>query len=345
MPIPAVHLNEPRPSAVKILTADLTSPSASPNMSAMRTVLLLCLSLAVVLAGEKEQAAGRRITKLGGSTLVLPFWTIEVKPWPYSIPDAEYPEAARKAHIEGLAAVEALVGTHGGTEDVRLYKSSGNAELDQAAVAAARKAKFRPAMSRDVPTRKWATIPYRFALESGKGIAPARSISLVTSEAVAPSPEVKRYNDSVLGPLRGLTFVRLKPIATRAGVHGRLTPDSATIRFNNEAMVAACTAYSYGQGDSLRRPGSYYLQSDWYYLVIDSGGSRIYQRNHPHYPSSRAEVYGVDTLLFKPAGLDTHYVEMPGWTALPQYAPLKIEFVNDLWSRMIQAPTFRLEVQ
>ena len=110
-------------------------------------------------------------------------------------------------------------------------------------------------------------------------------------------------------------------------------------------MLAACTAYSYSRSDSLRRPASYYLQSDWYCLVIDSGRSRVFQRNHPHYPSSLAEVYGVDTLMFKPVGLDTHYIEMPGWTALPQYVPLKIELVNDLWSRMIQAPTFGLEVR
>jgi TonB family protein len=310
-------------------------------MSVMRIGLLFCLSVAVVLAGEKEQAAGRRITKLGDSTIVAPFWTIEVKPRPVSIPEADYPKAARKAGIEGLVVVEAFVDDAGLPAHARIVRRSGNRSLDQAALAAAGKARFNPARSTDWPVRKkWVTLPYRFLLGSGKGTATPGSISLVTAEPDAPEAEARGFNDSVLKPLHGLKFVHLKPIARRAGAHGRLVPDSAAIRFNNEAIMAACTAYTYSQGDSFRRPVPYYLQSDWYYLVIDSGRSRIYQRNHSHHPSSRVAVYGIDTLWVKPACLDTHYFETPGWTALPQYVPLKIEFVNDLWSRMLQAPMF-----
>jgi len=309
----------------------------------MRIGFLLCLSLAVALAGEKEEAAGRRITKLGDSTIVGPFWTIEVRPLPVSVPEAEYPEAARTARIEGLTVVEALI-DDGWVADVRVVRRSGNRSLDQAALATAKETKFRPASSTDWTVRKkWVTIPYRFAIESGKGIAPSSSISLVTTEPEGIPAEAKSRNDSVLGSLRGLKFVRLKPIAGRNGAHGRLAPDSAAIRFNNEAMMAAISTYNCGQGDSLRKPASYYLQSDWYYLVIDSGRSRVFQRNHPHYPSSLAVAYGIDTLLAKPGSLDTSYVETPSWTTLPQYVPLKLEFVNDLWSRMIQVPTFRLE--
>ena len=128
-------------------------------------------------------------------------------------------------------------------------------------------------------------------------------------------------------PVRGLKFVRLKRVAARAGAHGRLVPDSAAIRFNNEAMLAAHAAFRDRGGDTLRKPPSYYLQSDWYYLAIDGGRCRIFQRNHPHYPSSRAAVYNVDTLMVNPASLDSECVEMPSWTALPQYVPLKLGFI------------------
>jgi TonB family protein len=323
-------------------------------MSAMRIVVLLCLTLALVclavqptglstaLAVAGESVAGKRPVE--PEIPVVPFWFVEVTPQPVFIPEAEYPKAALRTHVEGLAVIEALVDVDGSVTDTRILKNSENESLDRAALAAAGKAKFSPAKARDQAGRTWVTVPYRFALKPGKGIAPDRSICVVTKEPRGQPPDVKSYNDSVLRPLRGLKFVRLKPVAPRRGAHGRLAPDSAAIRFNNAAMMAACTAYSRGQEDSLHRPAPYYLQSDWYYLVIDSGRCRVFQRNHPHYPSSRAEVCNVNTLAVKPGSLDTGYVEMPAWTSLPQYVPLKLEFDGERIRRTIQAPTFRLEV-
>lgn len=326
-------------------------------MSAMRHGLLLCSTLvAVCLAvqpdertteyaiahfGENEPATGERPAKV--KLPVVPLFRNDVKPWPVSIPEAEYPEAVRKACIEGLVVVEALVDLDGFVRDTRILKRSRNGSLDQAALVAAREAKFSPAMARDLPALKWVAISYRFALATGKGTALARSISLVTTEPPAPRTEVKSYNDSVLKPVRGLKFVRLKQVAARAGAHGRLVPDSAAIRFNNEAMLAAFAAFRDRGGDTLRKPPSYYLQSDWYYLAIDGGRCRIFQRNHPHYPSSRAAVYNVDTLMVNPASLDSECVEMPSWTALPQYVPLRLGFIAaGPMSRTIQAQVFGL---
>ncbi len=329
-------------------------------MSAMKVGLLICSTLvAVCLAvhpvgrtteyaiahvGETEPATGERPVKF--KLPVVPLFPNDVKPWPVSIPEAEYPEAVRKARIEGLVVVEALVDLDGSVLDTRILRRSRNGSLDQAALAAARKAKFSPAMARALPALKWVAIPYRFVLTTGKGTAPARSISLVTTEPSAPRTEVKSYNDSILKPVRGLRSVRLKRVADRAGAHGRLVPDSAAIRFNNEAMLAAFAAFRDRGDDTLRKPPSYYLQSDWYYLAIDSGRCRIFQRNHPHYPSSRAAVYNVDTLMVNPASLDSECVEMPSWTALPQYIPMKLGFIAaGRISRTIQAPMFGLEVR
>ena len=187
-------------------------------MSAMRIGLLLCLFLVVAVAGEAEPVIdGRVIRFANGDSAILPFWTIEVKPRPLYVPEVEYPEAARKARIEGLVVVEALVDADGTVADVRVLKTSGNAGLDQSAAAAASRSTFAPASSRDRPTLKWVTIPYRFVLKSGKGTAPVRSISTTTFETVGPPAGGSRYNDSVLRPLHGLKFVRLKPIAPRSG--------------------------------------------------------------------------------------------------------------------------------
>ena len=266
-------------------------------MSAMRARLLLCSTLvavslavqpagrttehAIALASKDEPVTGERPAKV--KLPVVPLFPSDVKPWPVSIPEAEYPEAVRKARIDGLVVVEALVDVDGSVLDTRILKRSRNGSLDQAAVAAARKAKFSPARGRDLPALNWVAVPYRFALTTDKGTALTSSISLVTTEPHAPRTEVKSYNDSVLRPVRGLKFVRLRQIAARDGGHGRLVPDSAAIRFNNEAMLAAFAAFRDRGGDTLRKPPSYYLQSDWYYLAIDGGRCRVFQRNHPHY--------------------------------------------------------------
>ena len=95
---------------------------------------------------------------------VVPFWKVEVKPQPINIPVPTYPDMARTAGIEGSAVVEALVDVDGSVADARILKPSGNASLDQAAVDAAMKAKFSPAMQRDKPVRVWVSIPFRFTL-------------------------------------------------------------------------------------------------------------------------------------------------------------------------------------
>jgi len=95
---------------------------------------------------------------------VVPFWKVEVKPKPINIPVPTYPDMARTAGIEGSAVVEALVDTNGTVADARILKPSGNASLDQAAVDAAMRAKFSPAMQRDKAVRVWVSIPFRFTL-------------------------------------------------------------------------------------------------------------------------------------------------------------------------------------
>jgi TonB family protein len=55
-----------------------------------------------------------------------------------------YPRAARRRRAQGLVLVYVLVGSDGTPWEVRLFQSSGEAELDEAAVSAVRKALFKP---------------------------------------------------------------------------------------------------------------------------------------------------------------------------------------------------------
>jgi TonB family protein len=322
-------------------------------MSAMRigVPVLVVVYLAVLpngLAAEPVRGNANSLDSIlfvfpAGYTHPIPLLETDVRPHALSIPAPEYPEMTRQAGIEGLTLVEALVDVDGSVTEAKVLRSAGCLPLDQSAVQAAKEAKFQPAMQdgRPVPVR--VVIPYRFALTWGKETAPASSGSAVTVTALTLHAEVRDYSDSVLKPVRDLHFVRLMRIADWDSTHERLEPDSATIRSNNEAMMAACAAFRHRRGGFLRRPASYCLQSDWYYLVVAGGRCRVFLRNYDHY--RRAEVYDVDSLTVVPDGLNADYVEMPGWTSLPEYVPLRLEFVAGKIRHTIQAQAFGLEVQ
>jgi TonB family protein len=94
----------------------------------------------------------------------VPFYRLEVQPKPVDVPVPAYPEAVRNAGIEGTATVELLLNLDGSVMDARVLKSSGNQMLDAAAVEAALRARFTPAMQRDKPVRVWVSFPYHFRL-------------------------------------------------------------------------------------------------------------------------------------------------------------------------------------
>ena len=108
-----------------------------------------------------------KTTPTGPDIEIVPYYKVEVKPQPIAIPKPEYPPLAQQAGIEGQAVVKALVDTDGTIREVQILKSSGNQMLDEAALAAARKATFTPAKQRDTFVRVWVSIPMRFRLTGG----------------------------------------------------------------------------------------------------------------------------------------------------------------------------------
>jgi TonB family protein len=125
-------------------------------------------SLDDLLASNK--AGGPGTGRPGGYRIktyppTVPFFKVEVKPTPVSVPVPDYPATVRDAGIEGTAVVEALLDLDGSVMDARVLKSSGNQSLDASAIEAALKAKFTPAKQRDKAVRVWISIPYRFTLK------------------------------------------------------------------------------------------------------------------------------------------------------------------------------------
>jgi protein TonB len=73
-----------------------------------------------------------------------------------------YPEAARRANLEGTVIVQALVGKDGVVKDVCLRQSIPG--LDLAALGHAMSCQFRPARANGKPIAVWVAIPVRFSL-------------------------------------------------------------------------------------------------------------------------------------------------------------------------------------
>ncbi len=97
---------------------------------------------------------------------IVPYYKVEVKPTPVSMPQPVYPSIPRQAGIEGTTVVKMLVDIDGKVIDVVILKSSGNQMLDQEAVKAAGQSTFTPAKQRDKFVRVWVARPVIFKLKA-----------------------------------------------------------------------------------------------------------------------------------------------------------------------------------
>jgi len=75
----------------------------------------------------------------------------------------QYPEIARRAQIEGTVIVKVLVGPDGSVKDAQILQGV-NPVLNKAAIAAARKCKFKPGKQRNIPVKAWMALPFAFRL-------------------------------------------------------------------------------------------------------------------------------------------------------------------------------------
>ncbi len=85
------------------------------------------------------------------------------KPKPLSIPQPGYTDDAQAAAVEGKVRVQLTVDETGKVIDVKLIAGLGHG-LDEAALAAARRATFEPALHCGKPTQATFTIAMRFKL-------------------------------------------------------------------------------------------------------------------------------------------------------------------------------------
>ena len=76
-----------------------------------------------------------------------------------------YPEIAQEAGIEGTVVIQAFVDKKGKVTDTVVLKGIANTGLDEAAMTAIEKTKFKPAKQRDRAVGVWISIPVNFRLK------------------------------------------------------------------------------------------------------------------------------------------------------------------------------------
>ena len=88
----------------------------------------------------------------------------EQYPEPVTQVRPDYPEIAREAGVEGLVIVKVLVGKTGHVLDARLDSKRQVPLLNAAALFAARRWVFTPALANGRPVAVWTAIPFHFVL-------------------------------------------------------------------------------------------------------------------------------------------------------------------------------------
>ena len=86
-------------------------------------------------------------------------------PQPLSSIRPVYPEIAQEAGIEGTVVVQVFVDKKGRVQDTLILKGIPNTGLDEAAVTAIKKTRFRPEKQRERAVGVWISIPVNFRLK------------------------------------------------------------------------------------------------------------------------------------------------------------------------------------
>ncbi len=93
------------------------------------------------------------------------FKYVDRRPEVIKLTKPEYPRLAIEAGLEGTVWIAAHVDIDGSVSEARVYKSSTLQILDEAALIAAYKNKFRPAIQNNQPIKLWVSYKVEFVLD------------------------------------------------------------------------------------------------------------------------------------------------------------------------------------
>ena len=164
---PQVQVNEPKVAAPKV---GIPVPVADEEAPEEAVVMATREEMAEIVAPDISEVSNEDIQVDIAEEDYLPsmdeFVPVEVIAEMIHYETPSYPRLAEQAGLEGLVWVKALVGSDGNVRDAVVYKSSGTTALDDAAVAAAPKNKFKPAIQNGRPVAMWVTYKVEFTLKN-----------------------------------------------------------------------------------------------------------------------------------------------------------------------------------
>jgi len=129
------------------------------------TVAEMAEALAPITVDDLNTGGGESLViELDVETAPEPdeFVAVEEEPMRISIDPPVYPDMAMSAGVEGTVLVRVLVGKDGKVKDAILIE--GHELLQEAALACARTAIFRPALAQHRPVEVWVMMPVTFKL-------------------------------------------------------------------------------------------------------------------------------------------------------------------------------------
>ncbi len=163
---PQVNVSQPNVAAPRV---GIPTPVADDELIDENVVLATRAELAEIVTDPQTIIDGQDNLVVDiDETEYLPEPTefIRVEKYPEMIYEEkpEYPRIARQAGLEGVVWVQALVDTDGTVRKAQVARSSGTAALDDAAVEAAYKNKFKPGIQNGRPVAVWVTYRMEFQL-------------------------------------------------------------------------------------------------------------------------------------------------------------------------------------
>lgn len=164
---PQVKVSAPQVAAPKV---GIPKPVADDEVIDEDVVIATRDELAEIVAPDiTEIAEGGDIAVEIDPDDYLPapdeFVPVEIYPEMIYQHQPDYPRLAKQAGITGTVWVKALVNEEGNVLKAIVAKSSGTVSLDEAAVEAAKKNKFKPGIQNGRPVKVWVTYPVEFTLE------------------------------------------------------------------------------------------------------------------------------------------------------------------------------------
>ena len=96
----------------------------------------------------------------------IKFIPYDKAPVPKSPIKPVYPEIAMEAGIEGTVIVDFFVDESGNVTDIYVFQGIPNTGLNEAAMDAIKRTKWKPAMQRDRKVGVWMRLPIHFTLET-----------------------------------------------------------------------------------------------------------------------------------------------------------------------------------